>query len=32
MAAYAFTRLQFKGLKFWFALMLGTMMLRNMRC
>lgn len=27
MAAYAFTRLQFKGRKFWFALMLGTMML-----
>jgi multiple sugar transport system permease protein len=27
MAAYAFTRLQFKGKGFWFALMLGTMML-----
>ncbi|MFB9793322.1 carbohydrate ABC transporter permease [Shinella granuli] len=27
MAAYAFTRLQFKGRSFWFALMLGTMML-----
>ena len=27
MAAYAFTRLQFRGRKFWFALMLGTMML-----
>lgn len=27
MAAYAFTRLQFKGRGFWFALMLGTMML-----
>ena len=27
MAAYAFTRLQFKGRGFWFAMMLGTMML-----
>ena len=27
MAAYAFTRLQFRGRGFWFALMLGTMML-----
>lgn len=27
MAAYAFTRLQFKGRGFWFALMLGTMMM-----
>lgn len=27
MAAYAFTRLQFKGRGFWFAVMLGTMML-----
>lgn len=27
MAAYAFTRLQFKGRKFWFAMMLGTMMM-----
>ncbi|RDL48569.1 Trehalose transport system permease protein SugB [Ensifer sp. M14] len=27
MAAYAFTRLQFKGRGFWFALMLGTLMM-----
>lgn len=27
MAAYAFTRLQFRGRKFWFAMMLGTMMM-----
>nr|WP_246711922.1 carbohydrate ABC transporter permease [Phyllobacterium myrsinacearum] len=27
MAAYAFTRLKFKGRGFWFALMLGTMMM-----
>lgn len=27
MAAYAFTRLQFRGRGFWFAMMLGTMML-----